>query len=98
MEGWDTYYLGANVPVEAIIHAIKDFAPDVLALSVTLTPHVKNTIDIIQKVKNIFPTLKIMVGGYPFIRDNTLAQKIGADAVALDARQAPQVALDLIND
>ena len=98
MEGWDTYYLGANVPMEAIILAIKENQPDLLALSVTLTPHIKNVINIIQKVKNIFPDIKILVGGYPFLRDNSLAEKIGADGVALDAKQAPQVALKLVQN
>ncbi len=98
MEGWDTYYLGANAPMEAIILAIKDNQPDLLALSVTLTPHVKNVIEIIQKVKNIFPTIKILVGGYPFLRDNSLAEKIGADGVALDAKQAPIIALKLVQN
>ena len=95
MEGWDTYYLGANVPIEAIILSIKDHQPDLLALSVTLTPHIKQVIEIIHQVKNIFPTIKVMVGGYPFLRDSALAEKIGADGIALDARQAPEIAWKL---
>ena len=96
MEGWDAYYLGANVPLEAIILSIKDHQPDLLALSVTLTPHVKQVIEIIKQVKNIFPSIKILVGGYPFLRDNRLANKIGADGIALDAKKAPAIAWELV--
>ncbi|UTW64537.1 cobalamin-dependent protein [bacterium SCSIO 12741] len=80
MEGWNTYYIGANVPHEAILESISRNKAHILALSVTLTPHIKNAVQLIEAVRYKFPTLKILVGGYPFTKDPELWSRIGADA------------------
>ncbi len=97
MEGWNTYYMGANVPTHSILWAIEENDADLLALSVTLTPHIKTVKEIIQHVKDKFPQVKIMVGGYPFLRDPELWHKIGADGVAASALEVNEVALNLVN-
>ena len=96
MEGWNTYYMGANVPTHSILWAIEENNADLLALSVTLTPHIKTVKEIIHHVKDKYPEVKIMVGGYPFLRDPELWHKIGADGVAASAIEVNAVALSLV--
>ncbi len=97
MDGWETYYMGANVPTVAVLSAIDDIQPDFIALSVTLTPHIKQLNELITAIKKNHPSLKIMVGGYPFLRDNTLWQKVGADGFASNAWEIGDEAIKLIN-
>lgn len=98
MSGWNTYYIGANTPTVAIIDAIHKHQADMIALSVTLTPHIKKVTEIIEQVRLNHPSVKIMVGGYPFIMDPTLCEKVGADAMVKSAQDIHTEALKLIND
>ena len=36
MEGWDTFYLGANTPAESVIRTLVERKADVLAVSATI--------------------------------------------------------------
>lgn len=96
MEGWQTYYLGANAPASAILSAIDQNKAQVLALSVTLSPHLKQARGLIEKIKagTKWP-VKIIVGGYPFLQDKELWKKIGADAWAESAQSAHQKIAEL---
>jgi methanogenic corrinoid protein MtbC1 len=98
MDGWETYYMGANVPTVAVLSAIEDIQPNFIALSVTLTPHIKQLNELISEIKKKNPSLKIMVGGYPFLRDHTLWQKVGADGFASNAWEIGDKAIKLISN
>ncbi|MEQ9309534.1 MAG: cobalamin-dependent protein [Balneolaceae bacterium] len=99
MDGWDTYYLGANMPDHQLQEALKEHKADILALSVTLPIHVSKAALLIKKIKadNDLAYLKIMVGGYPFLTIPGLWQKLVADGCAQDANQAIEVANELVN-
>ncbi|MBC9783113.1 cobalamin B12-binding domain-containing protein [Heliobacterium chlorum] len=98
MDGWDTYFLGASTPADNILQALQEQAAHVLAVSATMTFHVRMVAELIQKVRSseLGKTLKIMVGGYPFNVEPELWQKVGADAFARDAKEAVSVAKALI--
>lgn len=98
MEGWDTYYLGANMPENQLQLALKEYKADILALSVTLPTHVSKSVSLIDSLRNKdeFKNLKIMVGGYPFITNPNLWKKVGADAFAKNATEAISKANELI--
>jgi len=98
MEGWQTYYLGANSPATAILSAIEQNKAQVLALSVTLSPHLKQARTLIETIRNntAWP-VKIIVGGYPFKQDKELWKKIGADAYAESAETVHQQLSALFN-
>lgn len=98
MEGWDTYYLGANMPERQLQQAIQEHNADVLAISVTLPTHVSRAETIIQQIKNNpqFANVKIIVGGYTFLENEGLWKKIGADGFAENAEQAISTAQHLI--
>lgn len=87
LDGWDTYYLGENVPKRDLISFLIDQKPQVLGISVTMTVHLQNVIEIIEAVRNIdvLKDIKILVGGYPFNIDKELWSKIGADLYAPNA-------------
>jgi methanogenic corrinoid protein MtbC1 len=98
MEGWDTYFLGANSPLETILGAVEEQKPDVIAISATITRHVREVERLIGALRGSFngSTPKIMVGGYPFNAAPTLWQQVGADATAGDANGAIRVATNLV--
>jgi methanogenic corrinoid protein MtbC1 len=90
MEGWDTYYLGANTPAESILQTIEEREPDVLGISATITFHTGAVESLIDRVRDsdVGADVKILVGGYPFNLASNLWQKVGADGYARNAQEA----------
>jgi MerR family transcriptional regulator, light-induced transcriptional regulator len=99
MEGWDTYYLGANTPSTSIIRTLDERRADILAISVTITSHVAVVAELIQQVhrSQVGKRVKILVGGYPFNISPELWQYVNADGSATDAQQAIEVANQIIS-
>ena len=90
MEGWETTYLGASVPIESLVHLVQARAPDAVAISATIAPHLPRVRDAIRAIRAA-PLARqplIVVGGRAFHGDPTLAERIGADLTALDAADA----------
>ncbi len=100
MEGWDTYYLGANMPAGDLIEAIKDQKADLLALSMTIPYHISEGKELIKAIRtdDEIATLPVIVGGYPFGIISDLWQKIGADGTARTAEDAISLAKRLIGN
>lgn len=88
MDGWDTIFLGANVPGPDLIRTLQDRKPDVLGISATLTPHVAAVARTIAEVRGApgCSDMKIIVGGYPFLVAPALWREIGADGTSPDAQ------------
>lgn len=98
MAGWDTYYLGANMPTRSIITALEDRQADVLAISATMTFHISPTAQLIKDIRAANKRIKILVGGYPFNISSELWQRVGADGYAADADKAVATAHQLLGD
>ena len=100
MDGWDTFYLGANVPTRSVIQTLIDRRADVLAASATITSHVGMLADLIRAVRNTpeCRDVKIIVGGYPFKVAPDLWRQVGADGFGRDAAESIAVANQLIED
>ncbi|WP_434751757.1 cobalamin B12-binding domain-containing protein [Paenibacillus amylolyticus] len=98
MEGWDTYYLGANVPNGSIVEAIKHHESDVVAISVTMTYHLHLARELIERIREHaeIAHVKVMVGGYPFNIDKNLWRTVGADGYAPSAEDALAMAERLL--
>ncbi len=90
IEGWDVYYLGANMPAEDVVRMANERKADALAVSVTLNNHVPRAQELIRMIRRspIGATITILVGGQPINRAPDIYQKIGADLTAADARDA----------
>jgi MerR family transcriptional regulator, light-induced transcriptional regulator len=98
LAGWDTFYLGANMPTVSIVSTLAERRADVLAISATLTTHVGEVAELIAAVRATEhgAKVRVLVGGYPFNVAPDLWQSVGADGYAPDAQQAVQVAMDLM--
>lgn len=93
LDGWDTVYLGANTPREAVIDSLLEARPQLLCLSTTISFHLPRMRELIAAVRAVpgLQDLPIIVGGYPFNADTTLWQSVGADGYASDALQAVEL-------
>jgi MerR family transcriptional regulator, light-induced transcriptional regulator len=100
MAGWDTFYLGANVPIPDLLRLLVDHHADVLALSATIAFHVGAVRETIRRVRSSAECkgLLILVGGYPFNIAGDLWRKVGADGGARDAAGALALAEDLLKN
>ena len=87
LDGWDTYYLGANVPKKDLLSFLIEHKPHVLGISATMTIDVQKVREIIEEVKNIeeLNNIKILVGGYIFNMEKNLWKEVGADFYAPNA-------------
>ncbi len=98
MDGWDTYYLGANTPAISIMQEIQSRKANLLAISVTMTFHLRAAESLIKAIRNNsnYDTVKIMVGGHPFNIEPSLWKQIGADGYARNAQEAIEISNQLI--
>lgn len=97
MEGWDTFYLGANTPQADLLRTLAERHVDVLAVSATMTFHVRIVAELIAAVRSkLGDSVKVLVGGYPFNVEPELWRRIGADGSARDAGEAIALARQLV--
>lgn len=87
LDGWDTYYLGANVQKEDLLSFLTKHKPHVLGISAAMSLDVKKVKEIIKEVKSnkVLNGIKILVGGYIFNIEKNLWKEVGADFYAPDA-------------
>ena len=88
MEGWNTIYLGANVPTGGIVAVLRDNQSDILAVSASMTFHIPAVREVIREVRMARPKTRILVGGYAFKIAPNLWRDVGADYWAKDASTA----------
>ncbi len=98
MEGWDSYYLGANTPTPGILSALAEQRADVLAVSVTIHYNVEAARTLVSEVRRLPSSgnLRVLLGGRPFLVAPNLWKTVGGDAFAADAGQAPAEAARLV--
>jgi methanogenic corrinoid protein MtbC1 len=91
--GWDVRFLGTNVPISGVLSAIEQHRPDVLGLSLTMLtniPQFRETVASVRAhVRDACP--KIVVGGRAFGRAGMHWRECGADAFAVDVRDALRI-------
>lgn len=89
-EGWEVDYLGADTPAPDLVGYIKDRAPDVVALSVTMAFNLIKAKDIIDQILEEFqqPRPWILLGGHAFAGHSELVSRMGADGYAEDCTRA----------
>lgn len=99
MEGWDTYYLGANTPVGSVVQTVAEREVDLLAVSATIPAHTGKVRELIESVRAAEggAGVGILVGGYPFNTSPDLWRRVGADAFARDAEEAIEMGARLVN-
>ena len=100
MEGWATYYLGADTPLDSLVDTVRDREPDLLAVSATLDRHVDQVRELVGRVRGSpeLDHVRILVGGPPFRADEALWREVGADAFGSDALAAVEEGRRLVGD
>lgn len=100
VEGWHTYFTGANTPSSSLVATIEERQADVVAISATIPQHIPSVMRLIEAIRatDYGQRVKIMVGGYPFNLSADLWQRVGADAFAADAYEAVRVGNRLVDD
>ncbi len=90
LEGWDTAYLGASVPTEALVSIVEKRCPDVVALSATIAPHLPRLRAAIEGIRaaHVATQPLVIAGGRAIGDDDALARRLGADLSAPDAARA----------
>jgi methanogenic corrinoid protein MtbC1 len=98
-DGWDTSYLGANMPIPDVLQHLRASPTALLAISCTMTSHIHEVVELISSVRSRpeFKDLKVVVGGYPFSLVPSLWRVVGADGCASDADGAVRLAHELCN-
>lgn len=95
-EGWETIFLGSTVPMDSLARMVAERAPNAVALSASLAPHLPNLRVAIRAVRRAAGDSQplILVGGRLFIDQPGLATWAGADLTANDAALAVQLLVE----
>lgn len=88
MLGFKSYYIGSNVPTDALVDLINSNKPSVLAVSATMSYHIDGLSNLIQVIRSsqlidgdLGKDIQIVVGGQAF-RSADQALATGADSFA----------------
>ncbi len=98
IDGWNTYYLGANTPDADVVAALIERKADFLGISATISGHLRAVSTLIKAVRanDACRDVRILVGGYPFAAKPDLWREMGADGTAVDAQAAIALAGELL--
>ena len=88
LDGWDTYFVGANTPTASAVELARQLQPDIIAISMTTLIALQSTCSLIAKLKEALPETAIVAGGYAATLGADLWKSFGADAYAGDAISA----------
>lgn len=66
LNGWNSFFLGANTPSNELISFLKNIKPELLAISVSLYFHIPKLEMMIQQIQKELPKLVVLVGGQAF--------------------------------
>lgn len=75
LNGWNSFYLGADTPIKELVSFVEFIKPDLLAISLSIYSHIPILEKMIQKMSDEMPELRILVGGQAF-------QRGGQDVIA----------------
>ncbi len=100
LAGWDSIFLGASTPSDAVVATVREQRPDLVALSLTLPEHAGAVCTIIDALRADPATasIPILVGGRALAVDPTLKARLGADAIETDAAKAVEVGAHLVEE
>lgn len=90
LDGWNDHFLGGDVPSVDLARHAETFAPEIVAISVTLAWNVPATKEAIRLVRDALPSAAIILGGRA--TEGAGWEALGADAVARSGSQAVEVA------
>lgn len=95
--GFTVINMGIDVSPDQFVKAVKEYNPDILAMSALLTTtmlHMKDTIELLKE-EGLKDKVKVIVGGAPISQD--FADEVGADGFAPDAASAVDLSKKLLS-
>ena len=92
--GWTVYDLGKDVPLEKFVDELARTGSEIVGLSALMTTSMVAMPDIVKKLKEQNPNVRIMLGGAPITPE--IVEKYGADGYAESAGTAVDEAIKLI--
>jgi MerR family transcriptional regulator, light-induced transcriptional regulator len=100
LDGWDTYFLGENVPATSIITQVREIKPHLIGLSASLPQHLRALRDTIAALRTALGSdcPKILIGGIVFNQFPLLARQCHADLLGTDACSSVAEARRLFKD
>jgi methanogenic corrinoid protein MtbC1 len=66
LNGWNSFFLGANTPTNELIRFAKSINPDIIGLSMSIYFHLPVLENMLLKIKDEFPEIPIIIGGQAF--------------------------------
>lgn len=81
LHGWDSHFLGASTPVDALLDLVRDKNPDVVALSMALTTGFDKLESTVGALRDLCPATPVLVGGQAFHRDPGLVEQLESPAL-----------------
>lgn len=93
-DGWQVFYLGANVPNSELLALIKEVSPVFISLSMTMAYHLDALLELIHMIKDNTDndSIKIMVGGLAFNESPSLSHVVQADGFPRTAKDSCDIA------
>jgi methanogenic corrinoid protein MtbC1 len=67
LNGWNSYFLGANTPTFSLFELIRTIKPDFLAISISIYFHMHELERLLKLISIEFPDLNVIVGGQAFL-------------------------------
>lgn len=92
--GFTVHDLGRDVPLEKFVEEQLRTDSEIVALSAMMTTTMVGMKEIIKRIKEKNPKVKIMIGGAPVTEE--IAERFGADGYAPDAHNALQEAIKMV--
>lgn len=93
--GFEVHDLGRDVPLNKFVEEQLRTDSEIVCLSAMMSTTAVGMSEIIKKIKEKNPRVKIMVGGAPL--NEAIAQKWGADGYARDANNAIKYAIKMVS-
>lgn len=91
--GWQVSYLGGNTPADVLAEEAARHQPEVIAVSVCMVFNLIQAREAITRARAAAPPgALVLAGGQAFGCEPGLAERVGADALAADAREAAKAA------
>ncbi len=72
MQGWDSFYVGANTPTQELIKFAREIKPDVIGLSFSVYFHGGTLEKMITAIRESFEHVEILIGGQALRRSENL--------------------------
>ena len=88
--GYEVIDLGKDVPIEKVIHGLKEHNAKLVGLSALMTTTLKSMEETIKEIKKNNIDAKVFVGGAVLTKE--YAKEIGADFYAKDAKESVEIA------